>query len=193
MIQPRRPKAGLNHFPKRMDIKQSQIDSLIDDVAYLEHEAEALKYVIDSVPYDETPPGGRSISEILMFLDHAQQSYYRKVIEDAYKSVRPINLNAYIEPEETFETDEELSKDIQKLLYKLSKHRVALLNLIKNIQLIDWEREISKGRESITLYEFTSQMVRKERSTLKEIADLVLTYQKSRQVQRELESRNPES
>lgn len=175
-----------------MEIKQSQIDSLIDDVAYLEHEAEALKYVIDSVPYDETPPEGRSIAEILMFLDHAQQQYYRKVIEDAFKSVRPINLNAYTDPEDSFEPDEELSQDIQKLLYKISKHRVALLNLIKNIQLIDWEREISKGKNSITLYEFTNQMVQKERSTLKEIADLVLTYQNSKQMQRELESRNPE-
>jgi hypothetical protein len=36
-------------------------------------------------------------------------------------------------------------------------------------------------------------MVRKERSTLKEIADLVLTYQQSKQMQRELESRNPEN
>lgn len=175
-----------------MEIKQSQIDSLIDDVAYLEHEAEALKYVIDSVPYDETPPGGRSIAEILMFLDHAQQQYYRKVIEDAFKSVRPINLNAYTDPDESFEPDEELAQDIQKLLYKISKHRVALINLIKNIQLIDWEREISKGKNSISLYEFTNQMVQKERSTLKEIAELVLTYQNSKQIQRELESRNPE-
>lgn len=173
-----------------MDIKQSQIDSLVDDVAYVEHEAEALKYVIDEVPYSETPPGGRSIVQILMFLDHAQQHYYRKVIEDAFKRVRPINLNAYIEPDETFEPDLDLAKDIQKVLYKISKHRVALLNTIKNIQLIDWEREISKGRQTLTLYEFTSQMVRKERSTLKEIADLVMAYQNSKQMQRELESRN---
>lgn len=173
-----------------MEIKQNQVDSLIDDVAYLEHEAEALKYVIESVPYTESPPGGRSIAEILMYLDHAQQDYYRKVIEDSYKSVRPINLNAYADPKETFEKDEELEKDIQKLLYKISKHRVALLNLIKNIQLIDWEREISRGRDTITLYEFASQMVRKERSTLKEIADLVMTYQNGKQMQREFESRN---
>jgi hypothetical protein len=176
-----------------MDIKQSQIDTLIEDVAYLEHEAEALKYVIDSVPYAEAPPEGRSIAEILMFLDHAQQNYYRKVIEDAFKSARPINLNAYVEPEETFEKDDDLAKDIQKLLYKISKHRVALLNLIKNIQVIDWEREITKGRHTISLFEFANQMVRNERSTLKEIADLVMTYQQSKQMQRELESRNPES
>lgn len=176
-----------------MDIKQSQIDSLIDDVAYLEHEAEALKYVIDSVPYDETPPGGRSISEILMYLDHAQQKYYRRVIEDAFKSVRPINLNSYDSPKDTFEVDEELAKDIQKLLYKISKHRVALLKLIEEIPLIDWEREISKGKELVTLYDFVYNMVRSERNTLKEIADLVMNYEKGKQVQRDIESRNLKS
>lgn len=175
-----------------MDIKQSQIDSLIDDVAYLEHEADALKYVIDSVPYDQTPPGGRSIFEILMYLDHAQQNYYRRVIEDSYKSSRPINLNSYDTPKDTFEVDDDVAKDIQKLLYKISKHRVALLKLIEEISLIDWEREISKGRESITLYDFVHHMVRKERSILKDVADLVMTYQKDKQFQREIESRNPQ-
>lgn len=173
-----------------MDIKQSQIDALLDDVSYLEHEAEALKYVIDTVPYKEAPPEGRSIAEILMYLDHAQQQYYRKVIEDVINSVRPINLNAYVDPDETFELDEDLVNDIQKLLYKISKHRVALYNLIKNIQLIDWEREITKGKQTISLYEFVNRMVLKERSTLKEIADLVMTYQSDRQMQRELENRN---
>lgn len=176
-----------------MDIKQSQIDSLLDDVSYLEHEAEALKYVIDSVPYNEAPPEGRSIAEILMFLDHAQQYHYRKVIEDAIKSVRPINLNTYADPEESFEMDEEVANDIQKLLYKISKHRVALYNLIKNINLIDWEREVNKGKQTYTLFEFVSQMVRKERSTLKEIADLVLTYQNGKHMQRELQNRNPKN
>lgn len=175
-----------------MDIKQSQIDSLIDDVAYLEHEADALKYVIDSVPYDQTPPGGRSIFEILMYLDHAQQNYYRRVIEDSYKSSRPINLNSYDTPKDTFEVNDDVAKDIQKLLYKISKHRVALLKLIEEISLIDWEREISKGRESITLYDFVHHMVRKERSILKDVADLVMTYQKDKQFQREIESRNPQ-
>lgn len=172
-----------------MKIKQSQVDSLIDDVAYLEHETEALKYVIDSVPYSEKPPTGKSIVEILMYIDHAQQEYYRNVIEDAYKSVRPINLNAYADPQETFEVDEERAKDIQKVLYKISKHRVALLNLLKNMNLIEWEREISKGKSSITLYEFVNNMVGKERKVLKDIAGLVLTYQNGKQIQREIENR----
>lgn len=175
-----------------MEIKQSQVDSLLDDIAYLEHEAEALKYVIDSVPYDETPPGGRSIAEILLFLDHSQQNYYRPIIEDSIKNSRPINLNAYEKPEDTFVADKELLSDIQKLLYKISKHRVALINLVKNMSLLEWEREVSKGKQVLSLYEFATNMVHKERGTLKEIADLVLTYQSSKQMQRELESRNPE-
>lgn len=173
-----------------MEIKQSQADSLIEDVAYLEHEAEALKYVIESVPYKEKPPAGKSIFETLLYLDYAQQEYYRPIIEDAYKSVRPINLNMYADPEENFEMDEELSDDIQKLLYKISKHRVALLNLLKNMKLIDWEREITSGRDTLSLYDFVYQMVQKERSILKEIAGLVLAYQNSKQIQREFEGKS---
>ncbi len=176
-----------------MEIKQSEINSLIDDVAYLEHETEALKYVIDSVPYDESPKKGRSISEILLFLDHSQQSYYRKIVEDAVQNMRPINLNTYPEPSTTFEKNEELTANIQKLLYKLSKHRVAFINFIKGIQLIDWEREVKQGRESITLYEFVNQMVRKERKALKEIANLVQNYQQRNQAEDERESPKPEA
>lgn len=170
-----------------MEIKQNQVDSLIDNVAYLEHEAEALKYVIESVPYNEEPPSGRSIVDTLLYLDHAQQEYYRPVIENVFKSVRPVNLNMFENPSDTFEADEELAKDIQKVLYKISKHRVALLNLLKNVKLIDWEREITSGRSVITLYDFVNDMVLKERNTLKEIANLVLTYQNGKQVQREIE------
>ncbi len=171
-----------------MEIKQSQIDSLIDDVAYLEHEAEALKYVIDTVPYDKAPKGGKSVAEILHFIDHAQQQYYRRVIEDTFRNNRPINLNSYTKPDESYERDEELIKDIQKLLYKISKHRVALLNLVKNLQLIDWEREISEGRQTLTLYEFTNNMVQEERKTLKKIAELVMTFRETNSPETESEN-----
>lgn len=175
-----------------MDIKQSQVDKLIDDVSYLEHEAEALKYVIDSVPHQEKPPTGRSIVGTLLFLDHAQQEYYRPVIEDAFKSVRPINLNSYTDPDETFQLDEDRAKNIQKVLYKIAKHRVAIKKILEDIPLIDWERDISRGRDTITLFDFVSSMVSRERRTLKGIADLILTYQSGKQAQRELESRNKE-
>ena len=106
-----------------MDVTQTQVNSLIEDIAYLEHEADALKYVIENVPYSQKPPAGRSIIETLLFLDHAQQEYYRKVIEDVFQSTRPINLNSYTDPEETFEVDKDDSKDVQKVLYKERKVR----------------------------------------------------------------------
>jgi len=170
------------------EVSQEELENLISDITYLQDEADALTYVIDSVPYDEKPPSGRSIVETLLFIDHAQQEYYRPVIEDAYKSTRPINLNSYISPEESFEVDEDLAKDVQKVLYKISKHRAGLINLVKNIPLIDWERMISKGSKDLTLFEFANEMVRKERATLKDIADLILSYEQNNKVQNRVQS-----
>ena len=118
-----------------MNISQSQRTDLIEEVAYLEHEAEALKYVIDLIPYDKKTKSGRSVLEALLYLDHAQQHYFRKVIEDAHKSVRPININSYVNPSDSFEVSED-DKDVQKVLYKIAKHRVSLINLLQNISLI---------------------------------------------------------
>jgi len=162
------------------EVSQEELENLISDITYLQDEADALTYVIDSVPYDEKPPSGRSIIETLLFIDHAQQEYYRPVIEDAYKSNRPINLNSYIKPEESFEVDEDLAKDVQKVLYKISKHRAGLINLVKNIPLIDWERTLSKASKEMTLFNFANEMVQKERATLKDIADLILSYEQNK-------------
>lgn len=159
-----------------MNISQSQRTDLIEKVAYLEHEAEALKYVIDSIPYDKKTKSGRSVLEALLYLDHAQQHYFRKVIEDAHKSVRPININSYVKPSDSFEVSED-DKDVQKVLYKIAKHRVSLINLLHNISLIDWEREVSMNKTNITLYQFVSDMTHQERVILKEIADLINSYQ----------------
>ncbi len=159
-------------------ITTEQISSLVNEVAYLEHEAEALKYVIDTVPYMEKPAkDSSSIVETLFFLDHAQQEYFRKVVESTLFSNRPINLNAYLEPLETFEMDHEKAKDVQKVLHKIAKHRAAIIMMIENRPIVDWERTIAKGRDSITLFSFVQSMVRKERVILKEIADLILSFQ----------------
>ncbi len=166
-------------------ITNEQILSLVNDVAYLEHEAEALKYVIDTVPYMEKPAkNGSSIVETLLFLDHAQQEYFRKVIESTLYNNRPINLNSYLDPEETFEMDNDKAKDVQKILYKIAKHRAAIIMMIENRPIIDWEKTIVKGRDSITLFSFVQSMVRKERIILKEIADLILSFQ-NKQFQKE--------
>jgi hypothetical protein len=168
------------------DINQQSVEHLISDLKYLQDEAEALKYVIDSVPYDQQTPSGTSVIERLMFIDHAQHQYYREILEEAFKSPRPINLNQYSLPEESFIADPELASDIQKVLFKLSKHRAAILNLVEKIPLIDWERTIKAYDSEINLYEFIVQMVKEERKVFKEIADLVMSHQKDLQHQREI-------
>ncbi len=172
-----------------IDINQDSLDKLIDDVRYLQDEAEALKYVIDSVPYDRETPSGTSIVERLLFLDHTQQNYYRPIIEEVFKSPRPINLNAIKSAEDSFTLDEEKAKDIQKVLYKIAKHRVAILSVIEKIPVIEWERELKDGSLSINLFDFVERMVNGERKILKNIADLILTYQKDAEQQREINSR----
>ena len=56
--------------------------------------------------------------------------------------------------------------------------------MIENRPIIDWEKTIVKGRDSISLFSFVQSMVRKERIILKEIADLILSFQ-NKQFQKE--------
>tara|TARA_R100001143_G_scaffold63591_1_gene73011 strand:- start:32605 stop:33141 length:537 start_codon:yes stop_codon:yes gene_type:complete len=168
-------------------INQDLIDRLFDDVSYLEAEAEALKYLIDSIPYDEKPPEGQSIKEMLQLIDFAQHHYYRPIIERVLNEDRIIKLSDFNHFEESFLEYDNVETDIHKVLNKLIKHRVALLTIIEKIHPIDLEKplkDVNKGE--ITLFNFIQYMVNTERSTLKEIADLILIYQNEKQYQREI-------
>ncbi|MDZ7714948.1 MAG: hypothetical protein U5J95_01925 [Balneolaceae bacterium] len=171
------------------NVTQEQLNQLIEDASYLQDEAEALKYVIEEVPYTESPPDDRSIAEKLLIIDHAQLSYYRPILEKGFKNPRPTRLEDFEHFSDTFEVDEEKLEDIQKLLSKIAKHRAGLVNVIKNIPLIDWDKVIYKDNREITLFDFMQQMVRFDRSMLKEIADQVMVYSQDREAQREIESR----
>lgn len=171
------------------EITQEQLDTLVEDAAYLEDEAEALKYVIENVPYTESPPEGRSIAEMLLLIDHAQLSYYRPILEQAFKNPRPTRLSDFDHFRETFEVDEEKLENIQKLLSKLAKHRAGVVNVISNIPLIDWEIVIYDDNKEITLYDFMQQMIRFDRSMLKQIADLVMVFEQEKQTRREIEQK----
>lgn len=171
------------------EITQEQLDELVEDAAYLQDEAEALKYVIESVPYTETPPDGKSIAEMLLLIDHAQLSYYRPILEEAFKNPRPTRLEDYEHFRDTFEIDEEKLKDIQKLLSKIAKHRAGVVNVIKNIPLIDWEIAIYNDNKELSLYDFIQQMIRFDRSMLKQIADLVMVFEQEKQTRREIEQK----
>lgn len=171
------------------EITQEDLNKLIEDVSYLQDEAEAMQYVIDNVPYNESPPGGRSIAEMLLLIDHAQLSYYRPILEEVVDNPRPTHLDDYTHFREDFEVDEEKKKDVQKILRKLAKHRVGLVNKIKNISLIDWESTIYRDEEQILLFHFIQEMIRFERGMLKDIADQVMVYNQEKENRREIEHR----
>lgn len=173
----------------REEITQEKFDKLVEDASYLQDEAEALKYVIDEVPYGETPPGGQSIIEMLLLIDHAQLSYYRPVLEKAFNDPRPTHLKDFDYFEESFVLDPGKAENIQNVLSKIAKHRAGLVNVIKNIPLIDWESKIYKDNKELTLFDFVRQMIRFERSKLKEIADLVLVFDQEKQAHKEIEKR----
>ena len=175
------------------NVSQEDYEKLIEDAQYLQDEAEALKYIIEAVPYTEVPSGGMSIIQQLMLIDYAQTDYYRPLIEKSFSSARTVDLSKQSDFRDTFQLpddDEEITKDVQKVLNRIVKHRAALINIFKKIPLIDWERELkSDSGAHITLYEFTNSMIREERKILKEIADLVLIYQNNRQAQREIDAK----
>ncbi len=174
------------------EITQDQLDQLVEDASYLQDEADALQYVIEQVPYDESPPEGNSIAEMLLLIDHAQLTYFRPILEEAFKNPRPTRLEDFDHFSETFQVDEERLKDILKLLRKISKHRAGLVNVIRNIPLIDWEIVIYEDDKEILLYDFMQRMIRFDRSVLKDIADQVMVFNQEKQTQRELEQRRRE-
>lgn len=171
------------------EVTQKEVDQLIEDASYLQDEADALQYVITDVPYDERPPGGKSIAEMLLLIDHAQLSYYRPIMEDAVDDPRPTHLDDYIHFEESFDVDEEKIKNIEKLLRKLSKHRAGVVNAIKNIPLIDWETSVYKDNQQLLLLDFMQEMITFERNTLKDIAEQVKIYNQEKENRREIEKR----
>jgi len=170
------------------EVTQEQYEHLLEDASYLQDESEALKYVIESIPYDESPPDRRSIKQGLQLLDYAQTEYFRPIIERVVKDKRPVYLGKLEHFEESFSGDDEAS--IYKILDKIGTHRAALLNLFSNISLIDWEKTLYDiNNNQITLFDFAWKMISNERQILKEIADLVMIFENEKQTKRELKKK----
>lgn len=171
------------------EVTQKQYNTLVEDAQYLEDESEALKYIIDEVPYAEIPSGGLSIIQKLALIDHAQYNYYRPLIEKIFTSNRILDLKNFDHYTETFEVSDN-DMDVQKVLNKIIKHRAGILNLFEKIPLIDWERAVKNEKDNtISLYKFAEGMIKDERKQLKEIADLVLIYQNNKQANRQVNAK----
>lgn len=173
-------------------VTQLDRDQLIEDASYLQDEADALQYVINDVPYDKQPPGGKSIAEMLLLIDHAQLAYFRPILEEAIESPRPTHLESFTHYRESFEVDEEKINNVEKILRKISKHRAGVVNAIENVPLLDWEAVIYRDNEQVLLLHFMQEMIHFERNILKDIADQVKMYNQERENKREIEKRRNE-
>src|SRR5699024_7563283 len=114
------------------------------------------------------PPDQRSITEMLLLIEHAQTSYYRPVFEEVLDSNRPTHLDDFTHFEESFEFDSE-EVDIQKILRKISKHRAAIINLLRETSLIEWEEVTYDDGDQLSLFHLMEQMISFERDMLKKI------------------------
>lgn len=171
-----------------MDFNKGQIDQLLDDVSYLQDEAEAFKYVINTIPYEEKPAGKDSILEMIAIIDYAQKYFYRPFVENAAGLSRK-----KFEYDENYRTSFKLDMDkygsVENLLNKIIKHRAALLSALNKLNALDWHKKgYVKGKEK-PIFQVITEMVEFERSQFRQIADRVMAIENNRQAQSQAKSK----
>jgi metal-responsive CopG/Arc/MetJ family transcriptional regulator len=150
------------------------LNKLVDDASYLQDEVEALKYVINSVPYDEKPGGKPSILEMVALIDHAQQSYFRVAIslileKKTEQSDEPGDYR------KTFDSTELETKSVEKVLNKIIKHRASIVSMLKKMTSRDLERSILIRGKQKSIQNLIEEMLQLERVQLRQVAERVLT------------------
>lgn len=170
------------------EVTQKQVEQLIGDASYLQKEAEALKYVIEDVPYGAEPSDGRSIAEILSLMDHAQYSYYHPIINEIINNKRPVHLNDFEDYKDTFSFQKE-KNNIQRILDTLANHRASLVNDLNDISIITWNRASYGDDREILLADIVRQMNRDDQIHLKKITNLIKAYYQEKNTQREIKQR----
>jgi len=176
------------------DITREQVDSLVQHSSWLQQEAEALRYVIRTIPYDEKMPDGYSIQQELIRHEYLQRAYYRPIVDQVHTSRSVRNpVPGIQEIIDSFDPGAEKPAEIEKTLSRIAKQRAAIVTVLEKLPLIDWEQmiELESGtRQSI--FDLVEQMIVRDREVLKSIADMVLVFQKENQARRELKSIHPE-
>ena len=147
---------------------KARLHQLLDDASYLEDELEALKFVIESVPYRDKPLGEYSILELIALVDYAQEQIYRPLFELAAQNKQ---LHPKEKPEFAFKQDKVTS--VNKFLDSIIGHRVSLMKTVNNIHSEEWKEPVV-GRD-ITLLDLLDNMIDNEREQLRKVAERVMT------------------
>lgn len=154
---------------------------LTDDVAYLIDEAQALILVIDVVPVTEKRGGIESMLDMIYLIDHAQLTYYRPLTEQIF-SLPKVKTEA-ADFRKTVDFDAQTYESPAKVLQELIQNRKAFVAYLQ-----------AAGEESITktglingqersIADLLNEMVAFERQQLKQLAERVLSIDRSKQNQ----------
>ncbi len=173
-------------------VTQERVEQTIEDAAYLQKEARALRYVIDEVPYNANPPEGYSIAELLMLINHAQFTYFEPIFDDAINNNRPTCINSFDHFKKTFTPEKRGDETIQELLHSLASRRAAFVNKLEAISLNDWQKDIYKNDKKLLLLELIEEMNHFDQVQLKKITNLVKSLHQEKSTQREIQQRRDE-
>lgn len=160
------------------------IQNIINDLEYLKLEINSLRNLIEEIPYRDKPLGGSSVLELLLKVDQLQKNCLATL-----KSIGSEDVSASIEQSYTdIELSEEELKEINvsSIFEGILNNRRELIDLISDKSEAYFEVELNDDQ---TIVELLSETVQKERSMLKSIGELVMTYQTEKQFQREIASR----
>jgi hypothetical protein len=161
-----------------MEHSAERIKKLIEDASYLIDEAEALRFVIDTIPMHERPPGGESFYDLIASIEHAQKKYFRPFIQGLVNHGDELVPPVSYKTESGFQTDATGKDDAVSLLSRISKNRAGLLAFLEKVT----NEEIKRGwviqGKSYSIAELLDEMVHFERHQLKKAAEMVLTMEK---------------
>lgn len=161
----------------------------MEDIAYLQDEAEALRAVIDSVPSERRPSGEPSIADKLALIDHVQRSYYGSSLQKAVNEKSPPEVPEREEVDALFSQQEEQPDDVGNILESLVNYRVELVEMLGRLSFREWDSVLKRGEREVPLHRFMREMVRFERDALREISERVMMYNREKQTRRELRQR----
>lgn len=173
--------------PKDASLSKSiDLDNLKADISYLKYEISSIESVIEFIPFTQKPLDGSSIIEILLTIDSIQVKFLRIINE----LTSQINIDSCSVFKTVQLTDEQISElSINKICSDIVINRTKLINLLKDKDESFFKVEAIFEDNLITIDNLFQILVEQERALLKEIADLVMIYQKDRQFQRQIKQK----
>jgi hypothetical protein len=150
-----------------------QLKKLVEDAAYLQDEVEALKYVINSVPYDEKPGGRHSILEMVALIDHAQQNHFRLAMQQILAGRKDVAFDQE-DFRKSFSPDQIEGKSVDRVLEKIIKHRAAIISMLGKVTPADLHKTVNIRGKDKNIHMLLDEMLQFDRAQLKQVAERVL-------------------